>query len=345
MRGLLTAFHCKQRSALAPGAKVNDALEPGDKQYPGINVTGGFGPCHSTDRSGAARTMSSSSSVTTSLPLAINLQTLGQLIESRRAALGFSLIEAAYGAKVSPSVLVRVEAGKPVRTDSLFKVLTAFGLPMLVMPKDRAIEALWALGHQVHWDSVVRTLSPAPERKTSPALVLDRPTPTILLDYDGTLHAGQALLDNDGRVTLDSGRRLLEFAPLLAEMLRPYPTVEIVLTTSWLQALPVDVVISYLPPELAQRVVDTTRDIKPRLSYEQSGADRTDVIVSYTYGKRLKNWLALDDSAYGVSKFGREPGELTDHFLLLDSALGISDASAQRRIRQWLVEVHSVENT
>ncbi len=215
---------------------------------------------------------------------------------------------------------------------------------MLVMPKDNAIDALWALGHQVPWDSVMRALSPASERKTSPALVLDRTVPTILLDYDGTLHAGQALLDNDGRVTLDSGRQLLEFAPLLVEMLRPYPSVEIVLTTSWLQALPVDVVISYLPQELAQRVVDTTKNIKPRLSYEHSGAGRTDVIVSYTYGKRLKNWLALDDSAYGASKFGREPGELTDHFLLLDSALGISDDSAQRRIRQWLIEVHGVEN-
>ncbi|AST87575.1 hypothetical protein V4889_17240 [Ralstonia solanacearum species complex bacterium KE101] len=92
-------------------------------------------------------------------------------------------------------------------------------------------------------------------------------------------------------------------------------------------------------------MVDTTKDIKPRLSYEQSGADRTDVIVSYTYGKRLKNWFALDDPAYGVSKFGREPGELTDHFLLLDSALGMSAESAQLCIRQWLIEVRSVENT
>ena len=287
--------------------------------------------------------MSTPSSAVTSLPLAINVQTLGQLVESRRATLGLSLVEVAYGARVSPSVLVRLEAGKPVRTDSLFKVLAALGLPMLVMPKDNAIEALWALGHKVYWDSVVRTLSPPSEHKTSPALVLDRATPTILLDYDGTLHAGQALLNNDGQIALDSGRQLFEFAPLLVEMLRPYPAVEIVLTTSWLQTLPVDVVISYLPRELARGVVDTTKDIKPRLSYEQSGAGRTDVIVSYTYGKRLKNWLALDDSAYGASKFGRELGELTDHFLLLDSARGISDDSVQLRIRQWLSEVSDTE--
>ncbi|WP_331935436.1 HAD domain-containing protein [Cupriavidus taiwanensis] len=50
----------------------------------------------------------------------------------------------------------------------------------------------------------------------------------------------------------------------LAELLRPYPSVEIVLTTSWLQSLTLDRVIAYLPPELARRVVGSTKDIKPR---------------------------------------------------------------------------------
>lgn len=139
------------------------------------------------------------------------------------------------------------------------------------------------------------------------------------------------------------GRPLFEFALLLVEMLKPYPRVEIVLTTSWLQTLAADTVISYLPPELARRVVDTTRLLKPRLSYEQSGAGRTDVIVSYAYGKRLKNWLAIDDSAYGSTKFGREPGALIEHFVLLDSARGLGDESAQQRIRKWLIQVHSAK--
>lgn len=249
------------------------------------------------------------------------------------------------GVKVSTSVLARLESRKPVKIESSFKVLTGLGLAMIVLPKDRASEALRALGHTVNWDSVARIHSPAKERVAPRELVLDRTTPTLLLDYDGTLHAGQALLDGDGRITLDSGRPLFEFAPLLVEMLWPYPSVEIVLTTSWLQTLPVDTVVSYLPPELAQRVVDTTKGIKPRLSYEQSGAGRTDIIVSYAYGKRLKNWLAIDDSVYGAAKFGREPGELMQHFLLLDSARGIGDESAQQRIRQWLTKVHSTKST
>lgn len=175
---------------------------------------------------------------------------------------------------------------------------------------------------------------------STPSLVLDRTTPTLFVDFDGTLHAGHALIAENRQITLDSGRQLFEFAPLLVDMLAPYPLVEIVLTTSWLRTLPVDTVIGYLPPELSYRVIGTTNDIKPRLSYVLNGAERTYVITSYVYGQRLRNWLAIDDSVYGAYHFGSEPGELVKHFVLLDSALGISDESVQQRIRDWLEDVH-----
>lgn len=171
-------------------------------------------------------------------------------------------------------------------------------------------------------------------------LPLDQTAPTLFVDYDGTLHRGRALLDTDGQVTLESGRPLLEYAPLLVEMLDPYPAVQIVLTTSWLQTLPTEKVVSYLPLDLARRVVDTTRDRKARFSYMQNGSGRTDIIACYALGKRLKNWLAIDDSVYGAYHFGREPGELVKNFVLLDSTRGINDDVAQQRIREWLIEVH-----
>lgn len=165
-------------------------------------------------------------------------------------------------------------------------------------------------------------------------------SPTLFVDYDGTLHIGHGVVDVDGQVTLDSGRPLLEYAPLLVEMLRPYPAVQIVLTTTWLQTLSTEKVIACLPPELARRVVDTTRDRKARLSYMLNGSGRTDIITCYAFGKGLKHWLAIDDSVYGAYHFGREPGELVRNFLLLDTTRGISDEAAQQRIRDWLTEVH-----
>lgn len=272
-------------------------------------------------------------------PLAISLQMLGQLVRGRRNRSELDVLDAADLIGVSASVLSRIENGKSVGTERLLKVLTGFGLAMLVMGKSDAEVALGALGHTANWHGVVESQAPARESDSKPGLVLDNDTPTLFVDYDGTLHAGHALIDEAGQITLDSGRPLFEFAPLLVEMLAPYPSVEIVLTTSWLDTLPEDKVIVYLPPELARRVVDTTKNIKPRLSYLQNGSGRTDVITCYAFGKHLKTWLAIDDSVYGAYHFGREPGELVKNFLLLDSASGISNEDAQRRIREWLVEV------
>jgi len=73
-------------------------------------------------------------------------------------------------------------------------------------------------------------------------------------------------------VSLDSGRKLFEYAALLAELLEPYPGVEIVLTTLWLGAMTDETVLSYLPVGLARRVADTTRGRKPCFSYMLTGS-------------------------------------------------------------------------
>jgi len=273
-------------------------------------------------------------------PLATDLQTLGHLVRNRRVTCGLTKVDAADSLGVSATVLARAESGKPIGTKRLFKILTGLGLVTLILPKDDASVALNAIGHTVDWHTVFASKSRAGNRQRAPAVVMNKTTPTLFLDFDGTLHAGHGLIDQNDQITLDSGRPLFEFAPLLVEMLGPYPSVEIVLTTSWLQKLPTETVISYLPPELARRVVDTTKGIKPRLSYVLDGSERTYVIASYAHGHRLKNWLAIDDSVFRAHQFGREPGELLEHFLLLDSTRGISDESAQQRIREWLIDVH-----
>ncbi|MBO7819324.1 HAD domain-containing protein [Burkholderia pseudomallei] len=174
----------------------------------------------------------------------------------------------------------------------------------------------------------------------STVLVLNQPTPTLFVDYDGTLHRGHAVLDANGNVSLDSYQPLFEYAPLLAEMLEPYPGVQIVLTTSWLDTLPLDQVVSYLPSALARRVVGTTSGIKVRFGNLKDGSARTYVIRSYVFEKRLKNWLALDDSVYGAYHLSTDFLDLSSHLVLLDAQRGIGDPQVQHRIREWLVEMH-----
>ncbi|MCS6514880.1 HAD domain-containing protein [Burkholderia thailandensis] len=173
------------------------------------------------------------------------------------------------------------------------------------------------------------------------ALVLDNPTPTLFVDFDGTLHRGHALLDASGRVSLDTGNPLFEFVPQLERLLNPYPRVEIVLTTSWLDTLPFEKVVSYLAPPLAKRVVGTTQGIKPRFGYLQDGSARTYIIRSYVFAHRLKNWLAIDDSVYGAYHLNTDVLRLEPHLVLLDPRQGIGSPEPQRRIEDWLAEVHS----
>jgi len=282
----------------------------------------------------------SSQEASSASPLAINLQALGQVVKSRRIGCALNVLDAADSIGVSARVLARIENGESVGTERVFKTLNGFGLAMLVMPKSEADVALEALGHSMNRFDAMASQSPSRESNTKSSLVLDKTTSTLFVDYDGTLHAGHALIDETGQITLDSGRPLFEFAHLLIEMLEPYPSVEIVLTTSWLEALSEQKVISYVPAELARRVVGTTQGRKPRFSYLRDGTGRTDIITCYAFGKRLKNWLAIDDSVFGANRFGPEPGGLVRNFVLLDSARGISDEAAQRRIREWLVEVH-----
>lgn len=276
-------------------------------------------------------------------PLAADLRALGSIIRKRRLECGLDLLDAADYSDIDVAQLSLIEDGRAASTQSLFQVLRGFGLEMLIMGRDDTSDALAAVGHSVNWLTVMEQRAPPREQRKRPApppLVLDNTAPTLLVDLDGTLHIGNAYIDDAGEITLDTGRPLLEFAPLLVELLAPYPKVEIVLTTSWTRRLPEERVIAHLPPELRSRVVGTTSSIKPRRSYVLDGTERTDVIRSYAYGKRLENWLAIDDAVFGAEQFEHVPGELSRHLLLLDSTKGIRDDDALRRISRWLAEVH-----
>lgn len=109
---------------------------------------------------------------------------------------------------------------------------------------------------------------------TSTQLIFDADAPTLYLDLDGTLHAGCAVMDEGRSMSLDSGRELFEFAPILVELLAPYPQVQIVLTTSWIRHIARNGVVLRLPDALRYRVVDDTSHIRSRMSEIQDGTDR-----------------------------------------------------------------------
>ncbi|MEK7888402.1 helix-turn-helix transcriptional regulator [Burkholderia contaminans] len=68
-------------------------------------------------------------------PLAQDLAALGALVRNRRAQNRMRIDDAADMLGVSKDVLLRLENGRAVSLDKLFKVLDGLGLNLLVVPK------------------------------------------------------------------------------------------------------------------------------------------------------------------------------------------------------------------
>ncbi|RQS09199.1 helix-turn-helix domain-containing protein [Burkholderia sp. Bp8998] len=68
-------------------------------------------------------------------PLALDIAALGALVRNQRAQNQMRIDDAADMLGVSKDVLSRLENGRAVNLDKLFKVLDGLGLNLLVVPK------------------------------------------------------------------------------------------------------------------------------------------------------------------------------------------------------------------
>lgn len=159
-------------------------------------------------------------------------------------------------------------------------------------------------------------------------------TPTLFLSFGGVLNVGHGLVDDNGLVTLDSCQPLFEFAPYLADVLTPWPQVQIIVTTSWLQTLGAERTIALLPDELRRRVVGTTIRTPPRLGEIKDGTAKTMTVIRHAAKYGLTRWLVLDDEAWGV------PSGYEQHFLHTDSDTALGAPEARKHLREWLEAEH-----
>jgi len=139
----------------------------------------------------------------------------------------------------------------------------------------------------------------------------------LYLDFDGVLHP-EDVRRRAGRgpyIASPSGHALFEHAPLLAGVLRPYPDIRIVLSTSWVRWYrSVHRVARKLPPELSTRVVGATyHEDMDEESFRQ--APRGMQVWADVLRRKAAGWLALDDDYLHWPTWCREQLVRTDEVL------------------------------
>jgi len=174
----------------------------------------------------------------------------------------------------------------------------------------------------------------------------------LFLDYDGVLHPDAAYLIS-GRPVLKAEGELFMWAPVLAELLRPYPEIKIVLSTSWVRVLGFSRARDFLLPEIRSRVIGGTWH--SAMGRHAEGSHRTDIhwlVESSRYqqiaryiaraGGRASNWLAIDDDAEGWDEALRARLVETEGETGLSSPLAQSELRAKLRLLQDAANVGGV---
>jgi hypothetical protein len=148
----------------------------------------------------------------------------------------------------------------------------------------------------------------------------------LFLDFDGVLHPDEAYMSNGSVVLRCDGHNLFEHAELLADLLEPYPHVEIVLSTSWVHQLGFEFAKARLPDRLQAKVIDATFDPDREEKIFWQRFPRHGQIDSYVERYNLTEWLAIDDD-------DKEwPDEKRYYLIHTDDWGGIGDIAAQNEL-------------
>lgn len=132
--------------------------------------------------------------------------------------------------------------------------------------------------------------------------------PVLFLDFDGVLHPSLCL-----------EAELFCRRPLFEEVMRRFPAVRIVVSSSWRHHFAVERLRPHFSGDIAERIDDITP-----LWVPGGPADRFQEIMAFASSRGLDEeaWLALDDSAF---EFPMDCANL----VLCDSRFGLTEEVAE----------------
>jgi hypothetical protein len=137
----------------------------------------------------------------------------------------------------------------------------------------------------------------------------------LFLDFDGVLHG--------------LGRPALECLPRFEAILRDFPKTDVVISSSWRETYPWEVLLKFFSEDIRSKIVGATPVIASKWPPYPAHA-RHDEIIQFLLQQQIQDrrWLILDDDARLFPKDCRE-------LVLLDPATGLDDvteAVLRRRI-------------
>lgn len=136
--------------------------------------------------------------------------------------------------------------------------------------------------------------------------------PVLFLDFDGVLHPVHAEVD-----------QLFMAIPLLEQVLREFPSLDVVVSSSWREVHPLDEMQEYFSPDIGTRIIGITA-ARPELgevpddlwSYVREG----ECAVWIARHRPWVPWIAVDDDAWRFKPHSKR-------LFLVDGKIGLTAAS------------------
>lgn len=169
--------------------------------------------------------------------------------------------------------------------------------------------------------------------------------PLLYLDLDGVVHHEAVYIGTKRGIFIKQdeapGRVLFEWIPILVEILRPYPDVKLVLSSSWCRRPGYGRTLKRMPEELRQRFVGGTfhrhhHGSDPLTSLLFQSLPRGQQILNDVNRRQPSDWIALDDDDEDW------PTAYRHHLVHCNGALGLSDPDTQAALTRRLAVLDRV---
>jgi len=155
----------------------------------------------------------------------------------------------------------------------------------------------------------------------------------LYLDFDGVLHHHNVMfhpLIGPYLSAAPDGAVLFQHMNVLQDLLKPYPVVQIVLSTTWVARLGLAIAKKQLHPDLRQRVIGATcRSSKDRERI--SNLSRGQQVLADVQKRQPTAWLAVDDDESGW------PIAYRAHLVHTDKHHGLGDIQAVAALQTALM--------